>query len=70
MTAPKKTSPVNKCLIWVTGLPLERFRLRDDGRKWKCRARNRQSVLNLLSRFANEDGKFQRNGTELLSRRE
>jgi hypothetical protein len=62
MSASAKTSVMNQCLIRVSALPLERYRLPDDGRKW-TRARNRQSVLNFLARFANDDGTFLRRAT-------
>jgi hypothetical protein len=52
----------SKCTITVRNLPLERFRLPNDGRKWKQAARSRQGVLEHLSTFANGDGTFVRSG--------
>jgi hypothetical protein len=62
MSASAKTSVMNQCLIRVSALPLERYCLLADGRKWQSRARSRQSVLNFIARFANTDGTFTRNG--------
>lgn len=49
-----------KCSRTVRDLPLERFRLPLDGRKWKSLASTRAAVLLHLSTFANGDGTFQR----------
>jgi hypothetical protein len=58
--AAKKQSP--KCTITVRNLPLDRFRLPGDGRKWKQAARSRSELLVRLSTYANGDGTFVRNG--------
>lgn len=55
----KKTQKtVNKCLIEVKKLPLERFRIPSPGRKWKHIARQVQALLMYLATFANGDGTF------------
>jgi hypothetical protein len=58
--AVKKQSP--KCTIIIRNLPLDRFRLPGDGRKWKQAARSRSELLVRLSTYANGDGTFVRNG--------
>jgi hypothetical protein len=61
--AEKKNSSqakVNRCSIDIRGLPLERYRLPTDGRKWKQSARSRAAMLSHLSLFANADGTFVR----------
>ncbi len=58
MSAPESM----KCSHYVRQMPLERFRLPDDGRKWKQLARSRRGLLLLLSTYANADGTFVRNG--------
>lgn len=62
MMTPKKTTAVNKPLIWARSLPLERYRLPSDGRKWRMVARNRQGVYNYLAGFPFGDGTFSRGG--------
>ena len=54
--AAKKQS--TKCTIIIRNLPLDRFRLPDDGRKWKQAARSRSELLVRLSTYANGDGTF------------
>jgi hypothetical protein len=54
MTAAAK----NQCTLWVRRLPLERFRLPSDGRKWKQAALGRSDLLIRLSTYANGDGTF------------
>jgi hypothetical protein len=49
----------NGCSLQIRDLPLEAFRLPDDGRKWKQLARSRSSLLLKISTFANGDGTFQ-----------
>ena len=51
-----------KCSQEVRKIPLERFRLPNDGRKWKQAARSRKAFLHHLSGNANADGTFVRNG--------
>jgi hypothetical protein len=51
-----------KCSQQVRNIPLERYRLPDDGRKWKQAARSRSALLVRLSSYANGDGTFVRNG--------
>jgi hypothetical protein len=51
-----------KCSQLVRNLPLERYRLPDDGRKWKQAARSRSAFLGRLATYANGDGTFVRNG--------
>lgn len=51
-----------KCSQVVRQMPLERFRLSSDSRKWKQLARSRQDVLLRLSTYANGDGTFERDG--------
>jgi hypothetical protein len=58
MTTQKSQKTVNKCLIEVKRLPLERFRIPSPGRKWKHIARQIQSLLVYLATFANGDGTF------------
>jgi hypothetical protein len=58
--AAKKQSP--KCTVTVRNLPLDRFRLPGDGRKWKQAARSRSELLVRLSTYANGDGTFVKNG--------
>jgi hypothetical protein len=57
-TDSKKKSQANRCSIAVRNLPLERFRLPRDGRKWRQLARVRSAVLLYLSTFASGDGSF------------
>ena len=61
MTAPKKNQSL-KCSQQVRNIPLERYRLSTDGRKWKQAARGRSGLLLRLSSYANGDGTFVRNG--------
>jgi hypothetical protein len=49
------------CSRAVRDLPLERFRLPLDGRKWRVLARKRRSLLLDISEYANADGTFERN---------
>jgi len=49
-----------KCSHDVRNIPLERFRLPDDGRKWKQAARSRSALLCRLATYANADGTFMR----------
>lgn len=44
--------------LTVRDLPLERFRLPGDGRKWKCVAQARASLLQYIALWANDDGSF------------
>jgi hypothetical protein len=55
-TAQEKSA----CSRAVRDLPLERFRLPRDGRKWKSIARYRAAVLEHISHWANGDGSFVR----------
>jgi hypothetical protein len=48
------------CSRVVRDLPLERFRLPLDGRKWRVLARKRRSLLLDISEYANADGTFER----------
>jgi hypothetical protein len=61
---PKKPaqgkSEKGKCSRIVRDLPLERFRLPLDGRKWRVLARKRRSLLLDMSEYANGDGTFER----------
>lgn len=52
----------SKCTRDVRNLPLERFRLPGDGRKWKQAARSRSDLLLRISSYANGDGTFVRDG--------
>jgi hypothetical protein len=61
MSAPKKNQSL-KCSQQVRGIPLERYRLPDDGRKWRQAARSRSALLVRLSSYANGDGTFVRDG--------
>jgi hypothetical protein len=47
-----------KCSQVVRAIPLERFRLPGDGRKWHQAARSRKAFLLHLSSYANGDGTF------------
>lgn len=47
-----------KCSQEVRKIPLERFCLPDDGRKWRQAARSRKAFLLHLSSYANGDGTF------------
>jgi hypothetical protein len=47
-----------KCSIELRDLPLERFRLPKDTRKWEAAARSRRMVLEFIASFANGDGSF------------
>jgi hypothetical protein len=47
-----------KCSIELRDLPLERFRLPTDRRKWEAAARSRRMVLEFIASFANGDGSF------------
>jgi hypothetical protein len=66
---------INRCLLAVRDLPLERFRLPRDGRKWRQLARARAALLEHLASFANPDGTFTRDAinyspsTKRLTRR-
>lgn len=51
-----KRGPTSKCLIEIRNLPLERFRMAHDGRKWKQVARSRSLVLVYIATFADGDG--------------
>src|ERR1700730_6526719 len=51
-----------KCSQQVRNTPLERYRLPDDGRKWRQRARTRSALLLRLSSYGNGDGTFVKNG--------
>jgi hypothetical protein len=51
---------IKGCSLAVRDLPLERFRLPTDGRKWRVVARQRRALLLELSAFANGDGTFVR----------
>jgi hypothetical protein len=59
----KRSNPAatkfNRCTLIVRGLPLERFRLERDGRKWKQAARSRYDLLLKLATYANPDGTFE-----------
>jgi hypothetical protein len=57
-----KSHDALKCGQWVRNLPLERFRLPSDGRKWKQAARSRSGLLLRLASYANGDGTFVREG--------
>jgi hypothetical protein len=57
-----------KCSQIVRDIPLERYRLPEDGRKWKQAARHRSDVLFRLSSYANPDGTFMRNGVNYSPR--
>jgi hypothetical protein len=48
------------CSRAVRDLPLERFRLPLDGRKWRVLARKRRALLLDISEYANGDGTFER----------
>jgi hypothetical protein len=43
----------------VRDIPLERFRMERDGRKWKQAARSRSDLLLKLATYANPDGTFE-----------
>jgi hypothetical protein len=58
--ATKKSKTINRCLIEVSNLPLERFRVPSPKHKWKNTARQLQALLMWLARFANGDGTFNR----------
>jgi hypothetical protein len=59
----KRSNPAatkfNRCTLIVRGLPLERFRLQRDSRKWKQAARSRYDLLLKLATYANPDGTFE-----------
>jgi hypothetical protein len=48
------------CLVTIRRLPLERFKLSTDGRKWRALARTRRALLLELATYANPDGTFTR----------
>jgi hypothetical protein len=48
-----------RCSLDVRQLPIERFRLPTDGRKWRQAARSRYSLLGTLAGYANPDGTFE-----------
>jgi hypothetical protein len=54
-----QTKKFNRCTLNVRDLPLERFRLQSDGRKWKQAARSRSNLLLKLATYANPDGTFE-----------
>src|SRR5260370_20608640 len=59
MGAAMSATKALKCSQVVRRIPLERFRLTDDGaRKWKHVAERRKSLLVTLSTYANGDGTF------------
>lgn len=58
--ATKTSNTINRALIEVSNLPIERFKVPGKGRKWKQLARTIQALLNWLARFANSDGTFTR----------
>jgi hypothetical protein len=51
-----------RCVLVVRSLPLERYQLPTDGRKWRVAARNRRALLKELATYANADGTFTRDG--------
>jgi hypothetical protein len=57
---PSQAKAINRCLLAVRGLPLERFRIPSDGRKWRFLARQCAGCLEYLASFANGDGTFTR----------
>jgi hypothetical protein len=60
----RMSKPKSRCAHKVRNLPLERFRLPTDGRKWKSAARSRAFVLTHISDWSNDDGTFIRNGKD------
>jgi hypothetical protein len=60
MTSAQDKSDKSKCSRQVRDLPLERFRLPLDGRKWRVLARQRRALLLDISQYANRDGTFRR----------
>jgi hypothetical protein len=54
----RQAGALKRCFIWVRNLPLERFRLDTDGRKWRQAARSRKQLLMYFASFANADGTF------------
>lgn len=54
-----QTKKFNRCTLDVREIPLERFRLERDGRKWKQSARSRSDLLSRLATYANPDGTFE-----------
>lgn len=56
----RDSKAVNRCLLTVRDLPLERYKLPGDGRKWRMVARERAALLLHLATFANGDGTFTR----------
>jgi len=50
-----KTKPI-RCLLDVRGIPLEKFRLARDGKKWRQPARHRSDLLFRLASYADPDG--------------
>jgi hypothetical protein len=60
MVVAERKKKNNQCSRQVRDLPLERFRLPADGRKWKSTARDRAAVLLHISQWSNGDGTFLR----------
>jgi hypothetical protein len=56
----RKRKLFSACLLAVRAMPIERFRLPADGRKWKQLAASRASFLESLASRANPDGTFLR----------
>jgi hypothetical protein len=62
VTRPKNPPQGNSasCSRAVRDLPLDRFLLPTDGRKWKSSARARAAMLQYIAQWANPDGTFER----------
>jgi hypothetical protein len=62
-TGRKNHSQVKKSpslTVTIRRLPLERFKVPNDTRKWRAAARTRRALLLELASYANEDGTFTR----------
>jgi hypothetical protein len=58
MSKPK--SDALKCVVAARRIPIEKYRLGADGRKWKAVAARRRAVFMELATYANSNGTFER----------
>jgi hypothetical protein len=69
-TAPDKPKDsAVRCVRDVRDLPLEAYRLPNDGRKWKSLCKERQRLAMLLATYADPDGTNIKVGTDKLAGR-
>lgn len=56
----KSRSDALKCVVAARCIPIEKYRLGTDGRKWKAVAARRRALFMELATYANSDGTFER----------